>query len=139
MSSNDHPTSWTFLTNHTQVLLRIAQDPDVRLETSPRSSESPSGQPKESSQTSSKRTSSTDAESDDATTTGSTEAQQCDTPPKPNTKSGHSSISSDQKPNPTPAERISLSSSARGATPERQWKTAGYAPTGKGGRDARRP
>jgi DNA-binding MarR family transcriptional regulator len=31
MSSNEHPTSWTFLTNHTQVLLRIAQDPDVRL------------------------------------------------------------------------------------------------------------
>ena len=24
-------SSWTFLTNHTQVLLRIAQDPDVRL------------------------------------------------------------------------------------------------------------
>ena len=31
MSSNEHPTPWTFLTNHTQVLLRIAQDPDVRL------------------------------------------------------------------------------------------------------------
>jgi predicted transcriptional regulator len=31
MSSNEHLTSWTFLTNHTQVLLRIAQDPDVRL------------------------------------------------------------------------------------------------------------
>ena len=31
MSSTEHPTSWTFLTNHTQVLLRIAQDPDVRL------------------------------------------------------------------------------------------------------------
>ena len=31
MSSNEHSTSWTFLTNHTQVLLRIAQDPDVRL------------------------------------------------------------------------------------------------------------
>ena len=31
MSSSDHPTSWTFLTNHTQVLLRIAQDPDIRL------------------------------------------------------------------------------------------------------------
>jgi predicted transcriptional regulator len=24
-------SSWTFLTNHTQVLLRIAKDPDVRL------------------------------------------------------------------------------------------------------------
>jgi predicted transcriptional regulator len=24
-------SSWKFLTNHTQVLLRIAQDPDVRL------------------------------------------------------------------------------------------------------------
>jgi DNA-binding MarR family transcriptional regulator len=31
MSSNEPSTSWTFLTNHTQVLLRIAQDPDVRL------------------------------------------------------------------------------------------------------------
>jgi hypothetical protein len=31
MSSNEHSTSWTFLTNHTQVLLRIAQDPDIRL------------------------------------------------------------------------------------------------------------
>jgi DNA-binding MarR family transcriptional regulator len=31
MSSKEHSTSWTFLTNHTQVLLRIAQDPDVRL------------------------------------------------------------------------------------------------------------
>jgi DNA-binding MarR family transcriptional regulator len=31
MSSNEHATSWTFLTNHTQVLLCIAQNPDVRL------------------------------------------------------------------------------------------------------------
>jgi predicted transcriptional regulator len=31
MSSNESSASWTFLTNHTQVLLRIAQDPDVRL------------------------------------------------------------------------------------------------------------
>jgi DNA-binding IscR family transcriptional regulator len=31
MSSNEHSTSWTFLTNHTQVLLRIAQDPETRL------------------------------------------------------------------------------------------------------------
>ena len=31
MSSTEPPTSWTFLTNHTQVLLRIAQDPDIRL------------------------------------------------------------------------------------------------------------
>jgi predicted transcriptional regulator len=31
MSSGQQHTSWTFLTNHTQVLLRIAQDSDVRL------------------------------------------------------------------------------------------------------------
>jgi DNA-binding IscR family transcriptional regulator len=31
MSSNEQRTSWTFLTNHTQVLLRIAQNSDVRL------------------------------------------------------------------------------------------------------------
>jgi DNA-binding MarR family transcriptional regulator len=31
MSSDDHSTSWTFLTNHTQVLLCIAQETDVRL------------------------------------------------------------------------------------------------------------
>ena len=31
MSSNEHHTSWTFLTNHTQVLLCIARDPHVRL------------------------------------------------------------------------------------------------------------
>ena len=31
MSSTDHPTSWTFLTNHTQVLLCIAQDVDTTL------------------------------------------------------------------------------------------------------------
>ena len=31
MSSDQQRTSWTFLTNHTQVLLRIAQDSDVRL------------------------------------------------------------------------------------------------------------
>ena len=31
MSSNDHPTSWTFLTNHTQVLICIAEDVDVTL------------------------------------------------------------------------------------------------------------
>jgi DNA-binding MarR family transcriptional regulator len=31
MSSDDHSTSWTFLTNHTQVLLCIAQEADVRL------------------------------------------------------------------------------------------------------------
>jgi predicted ArsR family transcriptional regulator len=29
--SNGQETSWTFLTNHTQVLLRIAEEPDVRL------------------------------------------------------------------------------------------------------------
>jgi predicted ArsR family transcriptional regulator len=31
MSSDDQSTSWTFLTNHTQVLLCIAQEADVRL------------------------------------------------------------------------------------------------------------
>ena len=31
MSSHDHPTSWTFLTNHTQVLICIAQDVDTTL------------------------------------------------------------------------------------------------------------
>ena len=31
MSSNDHSASWTFLTNHTQVLICIAQDVDTTL------------------------------------------------------------------------------------------------------------
>lgn len=31
MSSPDTPTSWTFLTNHAQVLLCLTQDPDIRL------------------------------------------------------------------------------------------------------------
>lgn len=31
MSSNGHPASWTFLTNHTQVLICIAQDVDITL------------------------------------------------------------------------------------------------------------
>jgi len=31
MSSNDHPASWTFLTNHTQVLICIAQDVEITL------------------------------------------------------------------------------------------------------------
>ncbi|MFL5715529.1 MAG: helix-turn-helix transcriptional regulator [Chloroflexota bacterium] len=31
MSSNQEQPSWTFLTNHTQVLLCIAQDVDIRL------------------------------------------------------------------------------------------------------------
>ena len=31
MSSNDHAAPWTFLTNHTQVLLCITQDVDVTL------------------------------------------------------------------------------------------------------------
>jgi len=31
MSSRQAPAGWTFVTNHTQVLLRIADDPDVRL------------------------------------------------------------------------------------------------------------
>jgi DNA-binding MarR family transcriptional regulator len=31
MSSEATPQGWTFVTNHTQVLLCIARDPDVRL------------------------------------------------------------------------------------------------------------
>jgi DNA-binding MarR family transcriptional regulator len=31
MSSNEIGTGWTFVTNHTQVLLCIARDPDIRL------------------------------------------------------------------------------------------------------------
>ena len=31
MSSNDHPASWTFLTNHTQVLICISQDVNITL------------------------------------------------------------------------------------------------------------
>jgi DNA-binding IclR family transcriptional regulator len=31
MSSEETPRDWRFLTNHTQVLLAIARDPDVRL------------------------------------------------------------------------------------------------------------
>src|SRR5262245_47176308 len=31
MSSTDAQRSWTFVTNHTQVLLCLARDPDVRL------------------------------------------------------------------------------------------------------------
>jgi len=31
MSSGGNGRGWTFVTNHTQVLLRIARDPDVRL------------------------------------------------------------------------------------------------------------
>jgi predicted ArsR family transcriptional regulator len=31
MSSAEHPRGWTFLTNHAQVLLCLAQDPGVRL------------------------------------------------------------------------------------------------------------
>lgn len=31
MSTNSSGQGWTFLTNHTQVLLRIARDPNVRL------------------------------------------------------------------------------------------------------------
>jgi predicted transcriptional regulator len=31
MSSEEHSPSWTFLTNHTQVLLCLARDPHVRL------------------------------------------------------------------------------------------------------------
>jgi DNA-binding MarR family transcriptional regulator len=31
MSSAQQPSSWTFLTNHTQVLLCIAQDIEIRL------------------------------------------------------------------------------------------------------------
>lgn len=31
MSSIDEPTTWTFLTNHAQVLLCLAETPDIRL------------------------------------------------------------------------------------------------------------
>lgn len=31
MSTSHHPSHWTFLTNHSHVLLCIAADPDVRL------------------------------------------------------------------------------------------------------------
>ena len=31
MSSHEEATSWTFLSNHAQVLLCIARDPDVRI------------------------------------------------------------------------------------------------------------
>ena len=31
MSSPSDPKSWTFLTNHAQVLLCLAEDPDIRL------------------------------------------------------------------------------------------------------------
>jgi predicted ArsR family transcriptional regulator len=31
MSSDDRPATWTFLTNHAQVLLCLAESPDVRL------------------------------------------------------------------------------------------------------------
>jgi len=31
MSSPDQPTTWTFLTNHAQVLLCVAETPDIRL------------------------------------------------------------------------------------------------------------
>jgi DNA-binding IclR family transcriptional regulator len=31
MSSEDRPATWTFLTNHAQVLLCLAESPDVRL------------------------------------------------------------------------------------------------------------
>jgi predicted transcriptional regulator len=31
MSSTDEPKTWTFLTNHAQVLLCLAETPDVRL------------------------------------------------------------------------------------------------------------
>jgi DNA-binding IclR family transcriptional regulator len=31
MSSIDEPTTWTFLTNHAQVLLCVAETPDIRL------------------------------------------------------------------------------------------------------------
>jgi DNA-binding MarR family transcriptional regulator len=31
MSSIDSPKSWTFLTNHAQVLLCLAETPDIRL------------------------------------------------------------------------------------------------------------
>jgi predicted transcriptional regulator len=31
MSSRDQPKTWTFLTNHAQVLLCLAETPDIRL------------------------------------------------------------------------------------------------------------
>jgi DNA-binding MarR family transcriptional regulator len=31
MSSADQPSTWTFLTNHAQVLLCLAETPDIRL------------------------------------------------------------------------------------------------------------
>ena len=31
MSSNGHPNTWTFLTNHAQVLLCLAEMPDIRM------------------------------------------------------------------------------------------------------------
>lgn len=31
MSSTDAPKTWTFLTNHAQVLLCVAETPDIRL------------------------------------------------------------------------------------------------------------
>jgi DNA-binding MarR family transcriptional regulator len=31
MSSNSEPKTWTFLTNHAQVLLCLAETPDIRL------------------------------------------------------------------------------------------------------------
>jgi predicted ArsR family transcriptional regulator len=31
MSSSDESKTWTFLTNHAQVLLCLAEDPDIRL------------------------------------------------------------------------------------------------------------
>jgi predicted ArsR family transcriptional regulator len=31
MSSTDKPATWTFLTNHAQVLLCLAETPDIRL------------------------------------------------------------------------------------------------------------
>jgi DNA-binding IclR family transcriptional regulator len=31
MSSSDETKTWTFLTNHAQVLLCVAEDPDIRL------------------------------------------------------------------------------------------------------------
>ena len=31
MSSNSKPQTWTFLTNHAQVLLCLAETPDIRL------------------------------------------------------------------------------------------------------------
>jgi DNA-binding IclR family transcriptional regulator len=31
MSSSEHQSTWTFLTNHAQVLLCLAETPDIRL------------------------------------------------------------------------------------------------------------